>query len=494
MSKDYILVIDEGTTGVRAFIYNKKMEVVSTAYKNLIIHYPEDLSYECDATEIYRKAIEVCNEAIKLAKIQVEEIASLAITMQRLTWLLWDKTTGEPLRNSVVWLDKRAVRESKKWLEDEAFTTRFPERKVISPVSVPVFIKYFKDTDPDFKKKFDENNFLFGTVETYLMWMLTKGRTYATVRSNACAGSIWSTATLKWDEEMLDYVGIGMDQIPNLVDENGDFGYVDSSVFGIEIPIYGVIADQQSALFSQCGTKKNAVKCTNGTGTFIDVNVGDSFVAAPPLLSLVGWSFDDKITYIIEGTSPTCGVCLEWAKNNLNLFDDFSEMEPLANTVSDTGGAYFVPTFQGMRLPIFDYLAKGAMLGVRSSTTKAHMVRAILESLGFAVSIIVDTIKEKGVDISVVRMSGGASKSPILCQIVADVIGVKVEVPKSVEATAMGAAVLSAIKVGWTTMEESDNYLEIAKTYVPSNDNAEAIKRFGIWKTICERVCDLQLM
>ena len=494
MSKDFIIVIDEGTTGVRSFVYNKQLEAISTSYKSLKIHYPEDLSYECDASEIYAKVVEVCEDAVKKANIKFEEVASVAITMQRVTWLLWDKTTGKPLRNSVVWLDKRAVRQGKKWADDPEFKAKFPNGKALSPISVAVFVKHFKDTEPEFKKEFDKGNFLFGTIESYIMWMLTKGKTHATVRSNVCVGTLWDIAKLEWDKELIEYVGINFDQLPELKNEIDDFGVVDKSIFGEEIPIYGVIADQQAALFSQCGTKLNSVKCTNGTGSFIDVNVGEIYKSAPPLFSLVAWSIDDKITYAIEGVSATAGVCLEWAKNNLELFDEFDNMETQALSIPKAQGLYFIPTFLGSKMPVMDFMAKGALFGITASVQKQHIIRAMLESLGFAVSLIVKRIQDEGVDISVIRMSGGVSKSSILCQMVADVINVDVELPKTVEATAMGAAILAAIKLEWATNDDCDKYIAIEKVYRPSEDREKTLKIYDKWVETCERVTGLQTL
>lgn len=487
--KEFIVVIDEGTTGVRGFVYNKKMQIVGEAYKKLEVVFPEPYAVECDAMEIYEKSLEVCREALIKANILPEEVAAFGITNQRTTWVIWDKTTGKPLRNAVTWLDNRGILQREKWAKDPVFSGQYPGLAENLPGEfMPLILDKIKYDEPEFREEFEKGNCLYGSIDTWLIWKLTGGKTFAVSGSTACMSTIYLTEFKSWNFPILDYVGVTASMLPEIKEESDDYGVVDESIFGVEIPIYGVVADQQAALFSHGCLEKNTAKCTNGTGSFVDINVGNEYKTAEGLLPGIAWTLNGETTYLLEGFSSTAGACLEWAKNNLKLFTDFDVMDERAKEVKDSGGCYFVPALSGLHgAPILDETSKGAFMGITGATTRNHMIRAMLESLGFAVSSLMIKAKEQGVAIKKIKISGNVSKSNIVGQTIANVVVAEVIRPNSVEATALGAAELTGLKLGWISLCDIEGFLNAEKVFTYDEQCDEYRKFFDSWVDVCKR-------
>ena len=489
--KNYIMVIDEGTTGVRALLFDRNMKIVNQAYKNLEVFYPGPEEVELNAELVYDKTVKVCREVVKNQGISPEEIECVGMTTQRASWLFWDKTTGKPLRNVVTWLDGRGIYQKQKFMEDPVFNEKFPGVAPYLPgIWMPLIFDKIRDEEPEFARAVKGENILFGHIDSYLGWRLTGGHVHATTRGAASMSGIYLTQYDMWNTPILEYLGIDTKCFPQIREESDDFGMLDKEILGVEIPIYSSFADQQSALFAQNCMEPNSIKCTMGTGSFIDINMGTEFKEVPGLVTGITWSIGGKLNYLLEGISYTAGACLEWAKNQFHLFNDFNEMELMAGKVEDSGGAYFVPALAGIN---GDESAKGAYMGIRPNVTNNHLMRATLEGIAFGTLSLIETALFGGdmegakIPVSEIKISGGVSKSDTIAQTMANVTGANVVRPKSVEATALGAAEAAAIRAGWMTMADVGTYLDIDKVYTPDGRQDTQRQSYKNWKKVVER-------
>lgn len=489
--KNYILVIDEGTTGVRALLFDRNLKIVDQAYKNLQVFYPEPEAVELDAELIYDKTVKVCREVVEKQGISAEEIECVGMTTQRASWLFWDKVTGKPLRHVVTWLDGRGIYQKPKLMADPVFNEKFPGMAPYLPgIWMPLIFDKIRDDEPEFAKAYKGENVLFGHIDSYLGWRLTKGSVHATTRGAASMSGIYLSQYDMWNTPALDFFGLDTKIFPEIREESDDFGMLDKDILGVEIPIYSSFADQQSALFAQNCLEPNSIKCTMGTGSFVDINAGSEFREVPGLVTGITWSMGGKTSYLLEGISYTAGACLEWAKNQFRLFDDFGEMEVMAGKVEDSGGAYFIPALAGIN---GDEGAKGAYMGIRPNITNNHLMRATLEGIAFGTMSLVENALFGGdmdnakTSVSSIKISGGVSKSDTIAQTLANVTGADVIRPKSVEATALGAAEAAAIKAGWITMDDIGTYLDIDRVYKPDSMQASQKQTYKNWKKVVQR-------
>lgn len=485
--KRYILVIDEGTTGVRALLFNREMKILETAYEKLDLFYPGPEEVELDALSVYDKMVKVCRQVVAKHEIKPEEIQCVGMTSQRATWLFWDKTTGKPLRNAVTWMDGRGIYQKQKLVEEPLFNEKFPGVAPNLPgVWMPLIFDKIRDEEPEFAKAVIGENVLFGHIDSFLGWKLTKGTVHATTYGAASASGIYISPLKTWNLPILEYFNIGEKMLPGVREESGDFGMMDEAVLGVGIPIYSSFADQQAALFSQGCLEKNTIKCTLGTGSFVDINTDDEFKEAPGLNGGISWKIGGKLQYLLEGMSYTAGACLEWAKNEFHLFDEFKEMEEMASRVENSGGVYFVPALAGIW---GDESAKGAYMGIRPSVTNAHMMRATLEGVAFGTLSLIETaLGEHAIgDVREIKISGGASKSDTIAQTMANVTGARVVRPESVEATALGAAEAAAIQAGWIDISSVKQYLCIDRIYVPDGRQKVQKEQYENWKKAVAR-------
>lgn len=487
--KNYILVIDEGTTGTRALIYDRNMQMLDFSYETLELLYPELDQAEVDANEVYDKTVKACRDVVKKCGIDPKEIAGVGITSQRSTWAMWNKETGEPLHNAVLWFDTRGRHQKQKFMEDPVFNKHFPGIAEILPgFFLPLVLDKICEDSSEFSENVKKETTVFGNMDTWLIWKLTKGAVHATTGSMASAGMLYDNANCCYNMPFISYFGFREEMLPEVQEEASSFGYMSEDILGVEIPICGAFADQQAAMFSQGCLSANTIKCTMGSGTFVDYNVGEKIKVSPGLNSMISWNIGGERLYLLEGQSSTAGICLEWAKNNFELFDDFSQMDSLAQSVENSNGVYFVPALAGMAFaPYNDETAKGAFMGIGPSATRQHFVRAMLEAIAFAAVLFMEEAAKVGAGIDEIKMSGGVAKSRSVLQAIANVTGAKVIRPKSVEATALGTAEVAAITLGWIEKTDVEKYIEIEQIVEP-DENSEMLKEvYENWKKVIER-------
>ncbi|PKM50416.1 MAG: glycerol kinase [Firmicutes bacterium HGW-Firmicutes-7] len=492
--KNYIMVIDEGTTGTRALIFDKNFNIVSQSYSEFTQYTPSEDKVEHDANEIYDKSIEMCKFALKQANVTADEIDTIGITNQRATCLVWDKNTGEPLYNAIVWQDNRTADLAQKinsceWGQKARQATGW----TVAPVYSSLMLNWYIENVPTIKEKIDSGEALFGTIDTWLIWKLTNRKVHATSFSNASVMGSLDLKTGKWYEEFLDYLGVPVTIYPNVIEDSGDFGATASEIFGASIPITGVIADQHAALFAQGCIEAGMGKCTNGTGTFIDVNIGNKCVISEKGLStVIAWKIGKDITYAVEGYSAVTGSAIQWLRDGLGIIKSSEETENMANSVEDSNGVYFVPALAGLSAPYWDAFARGMIIGITRGTTSAHIVRATLEAIAYLSKDIFDAITdEAGVKMKSINIDGGASKNNFLAQFLSDMINATVQRPVSIEATSLGAAQMAGLYTGFWNMEDLNNtvvnerifnpMLEAGKRELLYSNWQEAVKRSSGW-------------
>ncbi len=488
--KKYILVIDEGTTGTRALVFDKNFDIVAQKYSEFTQYTPSEDKVEHDAEEIYDKSIAMCRAAIKEANIDPSEIDSIGITNQRATSLVWDKNTGKPLYRAIVWQDNRTADLAHK-INNSAWGKKARETTgwTVAPVYSSLMLKWFVDNVPEIKNKIATGEALFGTIDTWLIWKLTNGKTHATSYSNASVMGSLDLRTGKWYKEFLDYLNVPSSIYPRVIEDSGDFGESDSDIFGVSIPITGVIADQHAALFAQGCIEAGMGKCTNGTGTFIDVNIGSNCIVSDKGLStVIAWKIGDELTYAVEGYSAVTGSAIQWLRDGLKIIKSSEETEAIAKSVPDSNGVYFVPALAGLSAPYWDAFARGMMIGITRGTTDAHVVRATLEAIAFLSKDIFDAITEEaGIIMKSINIDGGASKNNFLAQFLSDMINAPVNRPVSVEATSLGAAQMAGLFTGFWKMSDFKNTVEIERTFTPNLDQETRDLLYRNWKEAVKR-------
>ncbi len=491
----FVLVIDEGTTGVRAILFNSKFDIVAQHYEKMNVLYKKGGVVEESASEIFEKSVICGRNAIAVANVKPEQVDCIGITTQRVTWVFWDKETGEPVDNAVVWQDTRARDLVPVVREDPDFRRICPyyinELRVSSIcISIPLYLK----NHPDIKEKLDAGKLLFGTIETWLVWKFTKGKVFATDLSNASTLGAMDESTQQWDMNLLhNFAGLPTDIFAEPKACADDYGVTDAEFFGTEIPITGVIADQQSALFAQGCHEINTGKCTNGTGSFLTVNIGTTYPdrgenghAGP--VPRVAWKIGDTTDYMVEALCPTTGAVLEWAKDKLQLFDDIKQIDTLASSVEDTDGVYFVPALTGLISPYIDPTARGCYIGISGSSRREHFIRATIESVAFAVCGAFEALQKQFVlDLKEVMISGGVSRSDIVAQNMANLLNMDVVRPESIEATALGAAQMAAIYRGWLTKEEVRAMVQRHSVFTPNEQQQKYQDNYRVWLKAVDR-------
>lgn len=449
--KKYFLVIDEGTTGTRAILYDRKFQVVSFSYTEITQYTPSENCVEHDFEEIYQKTIEVCWQALKKADVSAKEVISIGITNQRNTVCLWDKKSGKPLLPGIVWQDTRTGKlleeERKKDYIRKNEIARCGRRYITS--SAPVVLKWIMLHHPEIAEKMRRGEAAFGSVETWLIWKLTEGSVHAMTYSNASSLGAYDFLEDGWCEEVFAGAGIPMSVLPELMEEVADFGK--TFVFGDPIPITAAAGDQQASMFAQNCREKGSVKCTNGTGTFMDINIGDTYIAPETeLAAMVAWSIGGRKTYLYEGMLPVAGAAIQWLRDGMGLISDASESYDMAVRVPDSGGVIFVVTLAGAFVPQYDPFARGAIFGIHKGTRKEHIIRAVLEGIAFGLADIFDIITQQtGIRIKNLRIDGGTSKNNLLAQCFADYVRCEVfRARKGSQATGAGAAQMAALGAG----------------------------------------------
>ncbi|MEN9447200.1 MAG: glycerol kinase [Bacteroidota bacterium] len=452
MQKKYILALDQGTTSSRAILFDNNASIISSAQREFTQIFPQPGWVEHDPNEIWQTQIDVAREAVAKANIQPHEIAAIGITNQRETTIIWDKETGKPIYNAIVWQDRRTA----------GFCDELKNRGLESYIKENtglVIDAYFSGTKVNWilnnvegaRQKAHEGRLCFGTVDSWLIWNLTKGKVHATDFSNASRTLLYNIKDLKWDEKLLQELDVPASLLPEVLPSSGNFGTTHPDVFfNLEIPIAGVAGDQQSALFGQCCFTPGMAKNTYGTGCFMLMNTGTERVTSKHgLLTTIAWAIDGKIEYALEGSVFIAGAAIQWLRDGLKLIDTAPDSEYYAMKVEDTGGVYVVPAFAGLGAPYWDMYARGGIFGLTRGTEKAHLIRATLESLAFQTSDVLEVMeKDSNIQLKTLKVDGGACSNNLLMQFQADILNVKVERPKVIETTALGAAYLAGIHIG----------------------------------------------
>ena len=488
--KKYFLAIDEGTTGTRAIVYDKAFEIKGYAYCEINKESARSGCVEEDYTEIYEKTVAMCSDAMTNAKISPDEIISIGITHQRNTQCVWDRKTGKPLIKAIVWQDTRTG----KLLEEERKKSYIKDNEVarcgreFSESSAPVLLKWIMQNHPDIAKKAQEGEVAYGCVGTWLVWCFTEGRTHAMAYSSASSLQIYDFLEDEMCWRVIDGAGIPRSIFPELREEASDYGF--TTVFGPAIPITAVIGDQQASMFGQGCRKPGSAKCTNGTGTFMDVNIGDKyFEPHTGMLTMVAWSINGKKTYVFEGQIKVCGSVFQWFRDELELVDDMGEIQKIAESVEDTDGVIFVTTMAGTCSPVYDPFARGTLFGLHLGTKKAHIVRAALEGIALGLADIMDIIAtQTGMRIRKLKIDGGTSRNDILAQSLADFNQCRVErTTAGSAATGAGAAMMAAVGAGVYTVEELPDIADKYDLFEPKLTKEEAFEKTSKYRDAVKR-------
>lgn len=471
MSK-YIMALDAGTTSNRCILFNKKGEVCSIAQREFTQYFPQPGWVEHDADEIWASMLGVAVEAMNKIGASAENIAAIGITNQRETAIVWDKNTGEPIYHAIVWQCRRTS-EYCDSLKDKGLTEKFKLKTglVIDAYFSGTKVKWILDHVPNAREKAEKGELLFGTVETWLIWKLTKGAVHITDYSNASRTMLFNINTLTWDEEILQELNIPINMLPDARPSSDIYGYTEPSFLGGRIAISGAAGDQQAALFGQTCFTAGEAKNTYGTGCFLLMNTGEKPVFSEHgLVTTIAWGLDGKINYALEGSIFVAGAAVQWLRDEMRLIDSSEDSEYMAKKVKDTNGCYVVPAFTGLGAPHWDQYARGTIVGLTRGVNKYHIIRATLESIAYQVNDVIEAMKaDSGIALSALKVDGGASANNFLMQAQADIIGAPVNRPECVETTAMGAAYLAGLAVGyWENKEEVIKNWSIDATFKPT--------------------------
>ena len=491
---DYVMALDLGTTGNRTLIFNQSGTIVAQAYRELPQHYPQPGWVEHDPRDIWRDTQAVIEEACLKHRIEPTEIAAIGLTVQRETCLLWDKTTGKPLHNAIVWQDRRTANFCNQ-LRDVGKAAEIYDKTGLvldayfSATKLRWLLQWAKE-----KSDVDLDNILAGTIDTWALWNLTGGTVHATDHSNASRTMLLNLQTQSWDEELLNLFEIPAHIMPEVKPSLGIFGKTDPTIVGAEIPIAALFGDQQAALYAHGCDRPGSLKCTYGTGAFLVAHTGDQIRRSQhQLLTTIACTQPQgnglNTGYALEGSMFTAGACVQWLRDGLEIIKTASETGTLAQSVPDNGGAYFVPALSGLGAPHWNMTARGAFLGITRGATKAHMVRSVLEAIAYQAKEVVDAINEdSGTPIKELKVDGGACQNDFLMQFQADVLGISVERPAVLDATAQGAAFAAGLAVGfWDSYKKLVGNRQIDKVFQPGAGSEAAQDNFVTWQKAVER-------
>lgn len=473
----YIMALDAGTTSNRCILFNKKGEMCSVAQREFTQFFPQPGWVEHDANEIWASMLGVAVEAMNKIGAVAKDIAAIGITNQRETAIVWDKNTGEPVYHAIVWQCRRTS-EYCDSLKQKGLTDNYRKKTglVIDAYFSGTKVKWILDNIPGARKKAENGDLLFGTVETWLIWKLTKGAVHVTDYSNASRTMLFNINTLEWDDEILAELNIPKSMLPEAKPSSCVYGHSDSSFLGGEIPIAGAAGDQQAALFGQTCFSAGEAKNTYGTGCFLLMNTGGKPVLSNNgLVTTIAWGLDGKVNYALEGSIFVAGAAIQWLRDEMHLIDSSAESEALAMQVQDSNGCYVVPAFTGLGAPHWDQYARGTIVGITRGVNKYHIIRATLESLAYQVNDVITAMQaDSGIELSALKVDGGASANNFLMQTQADIINAPVNRPQCIETTAMGAAYLAGLAVGyWANKEEVIKNWAIDKTFIPEINDDE---------------------
>ena len=481
----YVMALDAGTTSNRCILFNEKGEMCSVAQKEFTQYFPQPGWVEHDANEIWSTQLGVAVEAMQKIGATAADIAAIGITNQRETTIVWDKNTGEPVYHAIVWQCRRTS-EYCDSLKDKGLVETFRQKTglVIDAYFSGTKLKWILDNVEGVRERAEKGELLFGTVETWLIWKLTKGKVHVTDYTNASRTLLFNIQELKWDDEILAELNIAKCMLPEAKPSSCVYGEADASYFGAPIPIGGAAGDQQAALFGQTCFTPGEAKNTYGTGCFLLMNTGEKPVFSKNgLVTTIAWGLDGKVNYALEGSIFVAGAAIQWLRDELRIIDSAPDSEYMAGKVKDTNGCYVVPAFTGLGAPHWDQYARGTIVGITRGVNKCHIVRATLESLAYQTNDVLQAMKaDSGIDLATLKVDGGASANDLLMQIQSDIINAPVNRPQCVETTAMGAAYLAGLAVGyWSSKEDVIKNWAIDKTFEPSISAEERAAKVAGW-------------
>lgn len=491
----YVMAFDAGTTSNRAILFDHKGDIVAVAQQEFPQIYPKPGWVEHDPMEIWGTQSGVARQVIEKAGAKAEDVAAIGITNQRETAIVWEKATGKPIMNGIVWQDRRTAgicdELKKKGLVDYV---RENTGLVIDAYFSGTKVKWMLDNVPGARDKANKGELLFGTVDTWLIWKLTGGKVHVTDYSNASRTLMFNIKTLQWDETMLKELGVPKSMLPEVKPSSAVYGKTDKAMFGgVEIPVAAAIGDQQGALFGQACFEVGAAKNTYGTGSFLLMNTGDKrFVSKNGLLTTIAWGLNGKVEYALEGAIFVTGAAVQWLRDELKIVADAADTDYFAQKVHDTHGVYMVPAFVGLGAPYWDQYARGAIVGLTRGANRDHIVRATLESIAYQTRDVIDCMeKDSGIPNKELKVDGGACKNDFLMQFQADVLGVPVVRPKIVETTARGSAFLAGLAVGfWKDQKDLANAFELDRKFDGKMAKADRDRLYKGWQKAVEKAKD----
>lgn len=476
----YILSLDQGTTSCRAILFDASGATIGLGQKEFTQHFPSPGWVEHDATEILTTQLECVSECIANAKIDLKDIAGVAITNQRETTVVWDRKTGKPIHNAIVWQCRRTAEVAQKLREDEVFRDRtglVPDAYFSGPK-----IAWILDNVKGAREQAERGDLLFGTIDTWLIWNLTGGQSHTTEPSNASRTLAFNLKTLDWDDELLKKLNVPRKMMPKVIPSNGDFGLTKKDTIGFEAPIAAVLGDQQAALFGQACFSEGMAKCTYGTGGFLLVNIGEAPQLVPGLLTTVAWQLEgERAIYGVEGAIFIAGAAVQWLRDGLQIIESSDETEKLASSLKSNEGVYFVPALVGMGSPWWNSDIRGLVCGITRGTGRAHFVRAALEAMAYQVADVVEKMTQNRIPLSELRVDGGATRNSFIMQFQSDVLRTPVMCSSQVESTAWGVAALAGVKVGLLKgLQEVSATWKHGQQFKPQTNRE---KEYAGWKT-----------
>jgi glycerol kinase len=493
MGAGYVLSIDQGTTGTTVLIFDLQGSIRGRSYSEFTQHYPKPGWVEHDPDEIWAVSMRVVSEALTKADIQPNQIEAIGITNQRETTVLWDRATGAPIGRAVVWQDRRTA-EACDALNARGLEEMFRRKTglVIDPYFSGTKVQWLLDNTEGLRRRAEKGEIAFGTIDSWLVWKLTGGRTHITDYSNASRTLLYNIHDLKWDEEILAILDVPASVLPDVKPSSYVYAHTDSSVFfGQQVPIAGIAGDQQAALFGQACYAKGLAKNTYGTGSFVLLNTGRQAVTSrQALLTTIAWGIaDEPVEYALEGAIFVAGAAVQWLRDGLGIIKAAGETEALARAVDSNDGVYFVPALTGFGAPHWDAYARGTIFGITRGTTRGHIVRATLESICYQTRDVVEAMQqESGISLEELRADGGAVVNNFLMQFQADILGAPVEVPEISETTALGAAYLAGLATGfWKSRNEIDAKWKLSRRYEPKMSGEERARLYTRWLKAVER-------
>lgn len=485
--KKYVMAIDQGTTSSRVIIFNRQGHIVLVTQKEFKQIFPESGWVEHDATEIWSSVQSVVAETLAHKEVSGADIQAVGITNQRETTVVWDKNTGIPVYNAIVWQSRQTADICRKLVEkglDDEF--RRKTGLLIDAYFSGTKVKWILDNVQGARQKAEKGDLLFGTIDTWLVWKLTKGRVHVTDYSNASRTLMYNIHERRWDEKLLEYLDIPTSMLPEVKSSSEVYAYTSPETFsGFEIPIAGIAGDQQAALFGQACYEKGMAKNTYGTGCFMIMNTGNTAVSSDNgLLTTIAWGIDGEVTYALEGSVFVAGSAIQWLRDGLRMFSKAEDSEKYALAVKDSGGVYVVPAFVGLGTPYWNSDVRGCVFGLNRGTTKEHFIRATLESLAYQSKDVLSAMElDAKIDILKLRVDGGAAANNMLIQFQSDILGVDVERPKCIETTALGTAFLAGIATGfWKNRQEAASSWASDKIFTPKMDSSVAQRYYQGWQ------------